>query len=99
MAAITAAIPIALGLGAGAELQATAGYRRRRRPHRLAGPDPLHHAGHLLVPRLPDGSLPRGNFDCPARDWGITSRSPFEALPTAVPLTDTIEDASGNQRR
>ncbi len=51
MAAILGALPIAIGFGAGSELQAAARRRGGRRPSGLAAADALHHAGDLSLSR------------------------------------------------
>ena len=55
MAAIMGGLPIALGLGAGAELRQPLGPRRRRRPRRVAVADAVHHAGDLSLSRAARG--------------------------------------------
>ena len=47
MAALLGTLPIALGIGAGADARRPLGPRGGRRPARLAAPDALHHAGAL----------------------------------------------------
>ena len=47
MAAIFGTLPIAIGIGAGAESPPTSRRRGGRRPHRLAGAHPVHDAGDL----------------------------------------------------
>ena len=51
LAALAGAVPIALGLGAGAELRQPLGPGGGRRARLLAGDHALHHAGDLPLPR------------------------------------------------
>ncbi len=57
VAALLGGLPLALGTGTGAELRRPLGITHRGRPAALAGPDALHHAGHLPLHGTSGGAL------------------------------------------
>ena len=59
MAALMGTLPIAIGIGCGRGGEAAAGARRCRGSVGIAAPDPVYHAGCLLLHGQSDGEDPR----------------------------------------
>ncbi len=88
MAALMATLPIAVGVGRRIGCPPPAGAGRRRRAGALAAADPLHHAGHLSLPRRRPRAR-RALASCPGAPRHRRNEPRSRPDPLSLPATPT----------